>query len=115
MIVEQVIFVGSVVAGALVLAIIVMSIAYREVLLSEGARLRVKENLGKLRVVVLLGIMSLYLYILGGIAEIGVDLNILPANYHSIHDVAEIAHLGLFIIAFTIGLQILSAMKGDSP
>lgn len=113
MVAEQVIFIGSIVAGALLLAIIVMSIVYREVILSGGAHLRVKENLGKLRVVVFLGMISLYLYLLGEMAEIGVDLNILPANYHSVHDVAEIVHLGLFIIAFTLGLQILVAMKGD--
>lgn len=109
----QVVVMESIVAEALILIIIAMGVIHREILVSESARIRLKENLGKLRGVVLICLISLYVYILGEVADLAVSLNILPKNYYGVHEIAEISHLGLLIIGFSRGLQILVILKGS--
>lgn len=110
---ELVTLVGSIIATVLTLAIIGIGIIYRDIILSEKARLTLKKNLRKMRAAALLSLMSLYVYIAGEIADASIVFNILPENYGSFHEVSEMAHLALLIVGFTILLQILIAMKGD--
>jgi hypothetical protein len=114
MMAEQVILGESAVSIVLILAILVISITRRDMLLAEKNQLVLVENIRKVRMVVLLLLVSLWVYILGEVSVVGVDIERLSIDSQKVHHYAEIIHLALLIIGFTMGLQILAAMMEDS-
>lgn len=111
---EQVIFGESLIAGLLIFSLIFTSLYYPGIFTSEGARIRLRQNLGRFKATVLVSLASLYLYLLGETIVVAVSLEMLPSSLKELHEWAEIGHLTLLIIGFSMGMNILQDMKEEA-
>lgn len=101
----------------LISSVVIYAFLKREKLYSDEARMTIKANIGKIKIVIIFLFVSVFAYMVGEAAVLSASFNVLlpfPLTYDELHEGAEVVHLFLLFAGYAVGGAVLLKAVRDN-